>query len=163
MIRTAMIALLLTTVACKKKPPETPMVTKATVTTVPEAPQTEVPSVVKDMMANFERVFFELDAHTLSDEAKAALQANVEIMQGKTDIKVEVQGHADERGTTDYNLALGQKRAESVRSYMMGMGIGADRIQSISFGEERPMVEGSGEGAWSKNRRAEFTITWGAN
>ena len=160
MIRIALFALLVLSPACKKKAPEQPLVTPETPTQVPEAPVSEVPQQVKDMMANFERVFFDLDSHTLSDDAKAALQANVEIMQDRTDIKVEVQGHADERGTTDYNLALGQKRAESVRSYMTGQGVGSDRIVAVSFGEERPMVDGSGEAAWSKNRRAEFIISW---
>ena len=161
MIRTLLVLSLFAFPACKKKPPEvTPTVTPETPTQVPEAPKAEVPDSVQQMMKNFERVFFELDSHTLSDDAKQALAENAEIMQSSTDIKVEVQGHADERGTTDYNLALGQKRAESVRSYMTGQGVGSDRIVAVSFGEERPMGDGSGEAAWSKKRRAEFIISW---
>lgn len=163
MIRTLLVLSLFAFPACKKKPPEvTPTVTPDTPTQVPEAPKAEVPDTVQQMMKNFERVFFELDSHTLSEDAKQALAENAEIMQSSTDIKVEVQGHADERGTTDYNLALGQKRADAVKSHLTGLGVASDRVAAVSFGEERPLASGAGEAAWSKNRRAEFRITWGS-
>ena len=82
-------------------------------------------------------------------------------MLNNSDIKVEIQGHADERGTTDYNLALGQKRSDSVKSYLVSAGVAPSRLSSISYGEEQPLDMAHTEIAWSKNRRAEFRITWG--
>lgn len=166
MLRYAVIGLLLCSVACKKKAPDVPepMVTRDTPTSVPTATTTNtvsVPESVRRMAVNFERVFFELDSDKLSPDAQAALDENSEIMKEHLDIKVEVQGHADERGTTDYNLALGQKRAEAVRNAMIRKGVGQDRVMAVSFGEEKPAVSGASEAAWAQNRRAEFRITWG--
>ncbi len=168
MIRPALLAILLAipAVGCKKKAPEPvpPTVNRDTPTKVPDAPEqsVSVPANVRTMAANFARVFFELDSHSLSQDAQDALKANAEIMQGAEDIKVEVQGHADERGTTDYNVALGQKRAEAVKNFLIRSGVAANRVTAISFGEERPVASGANEAAWSKNRRAEFRITWGS-
>lgn len=165
MVRYAVIGLLLFSAACKKKAPDVPepTVTRDTPTSVPTGPATtvSVPESVRRMAVNFERVFFELDSDKLSADAQAALDENAEIMKEHPDIKVEIQGHADERGTTDYNLALGQKRAEAVRNSMIRKGVGQDRVIAISFGEEKPAVAGASEAAWAQNRRAEFRITWG--
>ena len=165
MLRTVLFLALVLAPSCKRPPPTPmaePLVTQNTPTQVPAAPVSDVPQVVRNRMENFARVYFELDAHALSDDAQAALKANAEIMQKVTDIKVEIQGHADERGTTDYNLALGQKRAASVKKYLLSLGVATDRITVVSFGEERPASSAGGEAAWSKNRRAEFRITWGS-
>ena len=147
---------------CKKAPPETVSVSDGPVVPV-ESPvaQAPVPDEVKQMAANFSKVFFEFDAASLTSSAQQALADNVTIMTGNNDLKVEVQGHADERGTTDYNLSLGQKRAESVKKYMVAQGVSPTRLATISYGEERPVDHTSTEIAWSKNRRAEFRITWG--
>jgi peptidoglycan-associated lipoprotein len=130
--------------------------------TAPPAAQAEKPSPapVAQMAANFNRVFFEYDSTTLSAEGKASLEANAGIMQEFPDIKLEIQGHADERGTTEYNLALGQKRADSVVQYMLAKGVASSRVKSVSYGEERPLDGRSTERAWEMNRRAEFVITW---
>ena len=72
-----------------------------------------------------------------------------------------MQGHTDERGTTDYNLALGDRRANAVKDYLVGAGIGPSRLTIVSYGEELPAASGSNERAWSQNRRAEFVVTWG--
>ncbi|MDP2311755.1 MAG: peptidoglycan-associated lipoprotein Pal [Pseudomonadota bacterium] len=120
----------------------------------------EAPAPVAEMMKNFNRVFFDFDAATLSAEGKASLDANAAIMSEYSDIKLEIQGHADERGTTDYNLALGQKRADAVVQYLLARGISSSRVKSVSYGEERPLDGQSTERAWSSNRRAEFVITW---
>ena len=114
-------------------------------------------------MANFERVYFELDSSRLSPDARAALDENITLLQQRPDLKVEVQGHADERGTTDYNLALGARRAETVRNYMTKLGVAPERVTVLSYGEERPAAQGQGETVWSKNRRAEFRVTQGSN
>ncbi len=156
--------------ACKKNAPidaagadSEPLVTRDTPTNVPVKPDLSqnMPEDVKEMMRNFERVYFDLDSAQLSGDALEALQQNAAIMQRSPDIKVEIQGHADERGTTDYNLSLGQRRAKSVSGYLSRMGVGSNRLDAVSYGEERPLVTGANEGAWSKNRRAEFRITWG--
>jgi peptidoglycan-associated lipoprotein len=158
------LAILMTLVVfgCKKAPPETVAVADGPVATI-EAPavQAPVPDSVKQMAANFSKVFFEFDSATLTSSAQQALSANVAIMGDNNELKVEIQGHADERGTTDYNLSLGQKRAESVKKYMVAGGISPSRLGTISYGEERPVDPTGTEVAWSKNRRAEFRITWG--
>jgi len=79
-------------------------------------------------------------------------------MRSNPDSEISVEGHCDERGTAEYNLALGERRAESAKKYLNALGIESDRIDTISYGEEKPAVEGSGEEVWSQNRRAEFNI-----
>ena len=153
----ALLLALVPALACKKKVTET---APTTVSAPPEAPK-EVPREVQEMKANFERVFFDFDSSELTDTTKTLLDSNVALMGKKTDIKVEVQGHADERGTTDYNLALGQRRAQAVYNYMSARGVAPSRLKVVSYGEERPLATGSSETAWSTNRRAEFRITWG--
>ena len=164
-MRTAklIVASLVLSIACKKKVPEATEPAPAPV--VEEAPKVvkATPAHVEEMAANFNLVFFELDGSDLNAESKAALDSNVKIMQSHPDLKVEIQGHADERGTTDYNLALGQRRANAVRTYMTSIGVAPSRLQVVSYGEEKPRVEGSNESSWSKNRRCEFRITWGGD
>jgi peptidoglycan-associated lipoprotein len=113
------------------------------------------------MVRNFERVHFEFDSADLSGASKEALDANTTLMTQHTDLKLEVQGHADERGTTDYNLALEQRRGDVVHKYMVAAGTSPNRIKVVSYGEERPLDPGSTERAWAENRRCEFVITWG--
>ena len=157
-----MILMALVVFGCKKAPPESVAVSDGPIAPI-EAPasQAPVPDSVKQLAANFSKVFFEFDAATLTSSAQQALSANVTIMTANNDLKVEIQGHADERGTTDYNLSLGQKRAESVKKYMVAQGVSPTRLGTISYGEERPVDHTATEVAWSKNRRAEFRITWG--
>ena len=90
-----------------------------------------------------------------------AITDNVKIMQAHNDVKLQIQGHADERGTTDYNLALGQRRADAIKNHMINQGVAPSRLAVVSYGEEKPLDPGSNERAWAQNRRAEFIITWG--
>ncbi len=144
---------------CKKKPaPEPPPMASSAAPVSAPAP---APPEVMEMVRNFERVFFDFDQNALDDSSKAALDENVKIMNNYMDIKLELQGHADERGTTDYNIALGQRRADAVRGYMVKSGIAPSRLTMVSYGEERPAAQGNSETAYSKNRRAEFVIKWG--
>jgi peptidoglycan-associated lipoprotein len=106
-------------------------------------------------------IFFEYDSEQLSDEAQELLREKVEIMRANPSLEIRIEGHADERGSTEYNIALGQRRAESVRSFLATYGVSADRIATLSYGKERPMVDGEGEAAWARNRRAEFVLTGG--
>jgi peptidoglycan-associated lipoprotein len=101
-----------------------------------------------------DRVFFDTDVYALSGEARATLDAQAEYLLRYPSVSVTIEGHADERGTREYNLALGDRRANSVRNYLESRGIAAGRMTTISWGKERPAVEGSSEEAWSRNRRA---------
>lgn len=126
-----------------------------------EAAKPAAPDYVKDMVANFQRVYFDFDSATLAGDSKQALDQNAKIMAEHADVKIEVQGHADERGTTDYNLALGQKRADAVVKYLQATGVASTRVKVLSYGEERPLDARSTETAWAQNRRAEFVVVWG--
>ncbi|MGD8241236.1 MAG: peptidoglycan-associated lipoprotein Pal [Desulfobacterales bacterium] len=101
-------------------------------------------------------IFFEFDSSTISTEAEAILRAKAEWMQRNPSLAIVIEGHCDNRGTTEYNLALGERRAEGVKRFLIDLGVSETRIRTISFGEERPLDRGEGEAAWSKNRRAHF-------
>lgn len=106
--------------------------------------------------AAFGNVFyFEFDSSTLTSEALDALNAHIAVLH-RTTSQVRLEGHTDERGTREYNLALGERRANSVRDYMVASGISALRIESVSYGEERPVAYGTGESNWAQNRRVEL-------
>ncbi len=99
--------------------------------------------------------YFDFDQSTLKEEGKAALQAHAAYLAASSTARVVLEGHADERGTVEYNLALGERRAMTVRRFLMANGAKAEQLQVVSFGEERPAVVGSNESAYSKNRRVE--------
>lgn len=101
-----------------------------------------------------DRVFFDFDKSNLTREAKEVLDSQVEWLKGNSRLKVTIEGHCDERGTVEYNLALGARRAEAVKKYLVKHGINASRIRTISYGKERPAMLGSGESVWRFNRRA---------
>ena len=103
-------------------------------------------------------VFFAFDSSQLSAEAQAALDTQVEWLKKHDDVNVIVQGHCDERGTREYNLALGERRANAVKQYLVSQGIAEDRISTYSYGKERPAVLGNSESAWAQNRRAVTVI-----
>src|SRR5690606_27407322 len=106
-------------------------------------------------------VYFEYDSDRLTPETEEMLRTKATILRANPSIEMRVEGHADERGSTEYNLALGQRRAESGRTFMSGYGITPNRLSTISYGKERPAVMGSSETAWARNRRAEFAMTGG--
>jgi peptidoglycan-associated lipoprotein len=101
-------------------------------------------------------VYFEYDQFSLSAKSIQALKGVSELMKRNTKITISIEGHADERGTREYNLALGQRRAESVSNYLIANGIKRNRLVTKSYGEERPLSLGSNDTAWSKNRRVEI-------
>ena len=103
--------------------------------------------------------FFDYDMSALRDDAIAVLQANAQYMMRWPSVRVTVEGHADERGTNEYNLALGDRRANAAREYLQSLGVAGTRVRTISYGEERPFCTESSEGCWSQNRRAHFVIT----
>ena len=103
-----------------------------------------------------ETIFFDFDSYTLGTSSRGTLEQNAQYLRDHPNVRIEVQGNADERGSTEYNLALGQRRAESAKSYLVDLGVSASRIDTISFGEENPAVRGHNETAWAKNRRDDF-------
>lgn len=110
-----------------------------------------------------EMIFFEYDESEITPEAERVLRPKVEILRNSPAVELRVEGHADERGSTEYNIALGSRRAQSVVDYFTGFGLDPDRFEIVSYGEERPLVNASNEAAWARNRRAEFEIVAGAD
>jgi peptidoglycan-associated lipoprotein len=110
--------------------------------------------------AHFEEedIFFEFDQYILSDLAKQSLNKKAQWMKDYPAAKAMIEGHCDERGSAEYNLALGQKRAEAAMNYLTSLGVNANRIMTISYGKERPLDTGNNEAAWAKNRRAHFVL-----
>lgn len=99
---------------------------------------------------------FDYDKSNLSGDAKKKLAGNADWMKKNGGVKVQIEGHCDARGSIEYNLALGERRANSVKSYLVSQGIPADRLSTISYGKEKPLVQGDDESAYAKNRRANF-------
>jgi peptidoglycan-associated lipoprotein len=106
-----------------------------------------------------ETVYFDFDKYNLKSDAKARLAVNARVLESNPEVTILIEGHCDERGTEEYNLALGERRAKSARDYLIDLGVAASRIRTISYGEERPADPGHNEAAWDKNRRADFVRT----
>ncbi len=106
-------------------------------------------------------IYFEFDDAQLSDDARATLDAKVPLLIANPGIRMRIGGHTDSRGSDEYNMALAQRRAASVRNYLEQRGVDGDRLEIVSYGEERPAVPGENEGAWAQNRRAEFDVLAG--
>jgi peptidoglycan-associated lipoprotein len=102
-------------------------------------------------------VYFDYDSFLIKDEFRPVVEAQAKALSGDRSKKLQVEGHTDERGGSEYNLALGQKRAESVTKALKLLGVNDNQVEAVSFGKERPAVQGSDEAAWAKNRRAELT------
>lgn len=166
----AAVAGALTLAGCSKKPAESD-VTK--VTPNPDGPATtndgsgkngsgaDNPSARESGSgadAGLKDVFFAYDDYSLTGEAREALVSTAGYLREMAALRVMVEGHCDERGTVEYNLALGQRRADAARGYLVDLGIEGGRLSTISFGEERPFAEGHDESAWSQNRRAHFRV-----
>ncbi|TVP76762.1 MAG: peptidoglycan-associated lipoprotein Pal [Gemmatimonadales bacterium] len=110
-----------------------------------------------------EMVFFEYDESRITPQAEQVLRQKVAILEASPQVRLRLEGHTDERGSGEYNQALGSRRAESVREFFVQMGVDANRFETTSYGEERPLVNRSDEEAWAQNRRVEFVITAGAD
>ena len=164
--------------AChKKKPAVAP--TPVTQAPTPAPPPTRTPPTTNatpvDTMAAMnaaiaearakllETIYFEYDADALRDDARATLDAKLPLLNLNPSLRVRIAGHCDERGSDEYNIALGRRRAETAKKYLTDRGIDPSRIETASFGRERPAVQGESEDAWSKNRRDEFEIVAGGD
>jgi peptidoglycan-associated lipoprotein len=143
----------------KKAPAETPAppVTEAPPPPPPPPPPVdETPKEVERPSIN--PIYFDYDRYDLREDARATLATNAKQLESAADTRVTIEGHCDERGTTEYNLALGEKRAKAAYDYLVNYGIAGDRLSTVSFGEERPADAGHDEAAWAKNRRDEFVV-----
>jgi len=179
----AMIALLVVGACAKKKPPvarpTTPPPASGTNSGArppgpPEPVREPVPvpaePLASDTLASsdidainknspFQPVFFRLDQDNIDEAGQQALNHNAELMKKYPTWVITIEGHADERGTAEYNLALGERRSLAARNYLVSLGIPADRLRTVSYGKEFPFEPGHEESAWSKNRRAHFVVT----
>ena len=132
-----------------------------TTTAIPEDTVTEEEAAPPSEIiqeSQFETVYFDFDKSNLRSDSKSGLDANYDLLMQFPDVMVKIEGHCDERGTVEYNLSLGEKRATSCKDYLVGLGVDASRISTISYGKEKPVDSGHSEAAWSKNRRCEFKI-----
>jgi peptidoglycan-associated lipoprotein len=108
-------------------------------------------------------VYFDYDKFDIRSDAKDALDAKLPILRANADLKVRIEGNADERGSVEYNLALGMRRAVAAKDYLVGFGLDGSRFETISYGEERPVDMGHDDNAWARNRRDEFRVTAGGS
>jgi peptidoglycan-associated lipoprotein len=193
MIWTVVPALLVFLCGCPKKKPATPPADlNVETTTVPAPPtppsaptqevqqpaapqvkdQTEDPLQSADMQivnSELQRrgfspdVYFDYDESNLSDDTREKLSRNADLLKSQPQFSITIEGHADSRGTSEYNLALGERRANAVKDYMTSLGVAATRVRTISYGKERPVCTDEVESCWSQNRRAHTVITGRSN
>ncbi len=128
----------------------------------PSAPAAMAPAAqpsVSDLFdQNVKDAYFDLDKSDLREDARAALTKDAEFLRSYPQAKVSIEGHCDERGSTEYNLGLGQRRAEAAKNYLISLGIPADRMETTSWGKERPFCTEHDESCWQQNRRAHFVL-----
>jgi len=142
-------------VSCSDDQPKTEEPTGPAATSdVPATPPSD-----SGALGNTEAVYFAFDDYSLSASAQSTLNNLANELKGNSVAVVQIEGHCDERGSIEYNLALGERRANSVKNYLTQMGVDGSRLTTISYGEEKPAADGHDESAWSKNRRAEFVVT----
>lgn len=149
---------------CAKEEPAPPMADapQQSRTTAPApAPAPMRPDTTGAALQDFQNqdIYFDFDKYDLRPDARATLDKKVAFMNQSSSVRAQIEGHCDERGTNAYNLALGERRANSAKQYMTTAGVSAGRLSTISYGEERPLDPGQNEAAWSKNRRAHFVVT----
>ena len=181
----AIVVMAVSAGACgKKKPPVArplppPPVVDTTTAPLPPAPPTPVPDttpippepkITDDPLVSgdldqinknspFQPLFFPLDSFEVDGTGQQVLQANAALLKKYPTWIITIEGHCDERGTAEYNLALGEKRALAAKTYLVSLGVPADRLRTVSYGKEFPFDPGHDESAWSKNRRAHFVVT----
>ncbi len=147
---------------CSKKPPAGEMVpppdrsTRDQVAPSQERTSSEASDTSRDVRMTIEDVYFEYDKHTLTPAGRDVLAKNADYLMKNPDVKILIEGHCDERGTREYNLALGDRRASAARDFLVSYGVHPSRVETISYGKERPFDGGHDEAAWAKNRRAHF-------
>lgn len=174
--------LLLPVVGCGPKKPKTPAGTETVTETVVEEEAVEIvpepePTPAADVQQSpldgdlvsatkyayqqglLGEIFFEFDKSNLTSEARERLSKNAQFLKNNGSFVVTIEGHCDERGTAEYNIALGERRANAARDYLISLGVSGSRLQTISYGKERPVCSASNETCWSRNRRDYFGLT----
>ena len=153
--------------ACSKKPPEelppAPVTAPTTggtdtTTTTTSGPQVGSQQHFQDAVGGSTVIYFDTDRFNIDSSDAAALQAQAQYFARYPQLTFTVEGHADERGTREYNLALGERRANSAKNYLVSLGVSANRIRTVSYGKERPVALASNEAAWAQNRRAASVV-----
>jgi peptidoglycan-associated lipoprotein len=153
-------------VGCSKKPiatpvpPPAPQETPAPTPTPPPAPPApvETPPTAGVRTEDYSPAFFDYDAYSLRDDARTALDTNAKLLRANPKVTITIEGHCDERGTVEYNQALGEKRAQAARDYLVAAGIDGGRISIVTYGKERPFATGTDEASMQQNRRAHFVV-----
>jgi peptidoglycan-associated lipoprotein len=170
---TALAGVMALAAACATKPPPPPAATETPPPpagpppapppgAIGQTPAGVIPGSVADFVATAgDRVYFDTDQYTLTSDAQAVLDRQATWLARYPQVTIRIEGNCDERGTREYNLALGSRRAESVRAYLAGKGVAAARMSTISYGKERPIDPGSSEDAWAKNRNGHTTLVAG--
>jgi len=152
--------------ACAKKAPtvlppvatETPVATTDTTPTTQAGPAVGTQAHFAQAVGSSTTIYFDTDRYNIDSQDAAALQAQAQYFARFPQITFTIEGHADERGTREYNIALGEKRATSAKAYLVSLGVDANRIAVVSYGKERPVALGSDEASWAQNRRAASVI-----
>jgi peptidoglycan-associated lipoprotein len=140
-------------------PPPTEPASSTTDQPVTEQPATTDPTPSEELnQMALSDAFFDFDSYALSSEAKGTLEQNAKELKRVTAGNITIEGHCDERGTKAYNLALGEKRAGAAKEYLVALGVNGTRINTVSYGKERPFDDGHDDSAWAKNRRAHFVM-----
>ncbi|HEY6838980.1 MAG TPA: peptidoglycan-associated lipoprotein Pal [Geobacteraceae bacterium] len=143
----------------KPAPQPAPVVKEEPVeSTGAKAAVTDVTEEASALQKALEKIYFDFDSAALSDTARGSLKKDFDLLKKNSNVKVEIEGHCDERGSDEYNLALGERRAKATMSYLVTLGLSPERLSTISYGKEKPADPGHDEAAWSKNRRAEFVV-----
>jgi len=122
------------------------------------AQQSQKGSSTSQLQAALQKIYFDFDSSDLSDTARGTLTKNVDALKKESSAKIRIEGNCDESGSAEYNLALGERRAKSAQQYLIALGVKPDRLSIVSYGKEKPAVQGSDEAAGSKNRRDEFVV-----
>jgi peptidoglycan-associated lipoprotein len=160
----AVVALSLFVAGCATKAPPPPPPPPPAAQPAPPAAPSIVPGSAQDLKVNVgDTVHFEYNKYAVLEADKATLQRQAAWLAKWPNVKVTVEGHADERGTREYNIALGAKRATAVKEYLVSLGVSAARVDTVSYGKERPICTDSTEDCWSQNRRGVTIVASGAN
>lgn len=159
-----LIALTLNFVSCSSAKKKEMSDTQDTQTEAPEEVSSSNPFELNGdsdsgKAGQLQSVYFAFNSATLSSETRKALDSNAEFLKSNISVQVQVEGHCDERGGVQYNLALGEKRAMATKNYLVTMGIASNRVSTVTYGKERPVAFGHDESSWSQNRRSNFVIT----
>jgi peptidoglycan-associated lipoprotein len=172
-VRTSMVvvAAILVGACGKKQPPPAPVPQSTSQNTSGPAPtnnsgrgmesDNSSAEAARNRATLAERIHFAYDQSMLNDAAQTTLRAKVSVLRGNPSMRIRIEGHADERGSVEYNLALGLRRAQSAKEFLVGFGVDASRIDIETYGEDRPMERGMSESAYAANRRDEFVIVTG--